>query len=197
MTATQITPIDVEVQTKMCTKCGGEKSLDDFYRRSDYPSSYTSHCKECILSRQRSHYNKNKEHKLKSNRAWHHANKEKISARKRTYRQNNKARISQKGKEWYRNNKERVYIRTRKRNALVRNVKVGNVPHRNEILKKQGDMCANCKTKKGLFEMDHIVPIKLGGEHSKHNVQVLCKACNRSKGAKHPSEWAKENGKLL
>lgn len=37
--------------------------------------------------------------------------------------------------------------------------------------------------------MDHIVPLKLGGEHSVQNTMVLCKWCNSTKAAKHPSVW--------
>jgi hypothetical protein len=33
-------------------------------------------------------------------------------------------------------------------------------------------------------ELDHIVPLSLGGPHSKSNVQCLCRKCNQSKGAR-------------
>lgn len=37
--------------------------------------------------------------------------------------------------------------------------------------------------------MDHIVPLKLGGEHSVQNTMILCRSCNITKNAKHPSTW--------
>jgi hypothetical protein len=37
--------------------------------------------------------------------------------------------------------------------------------------------------------MDHIMPLKLGGEHSEKNTMVLCRSCNAIKAAKHPSDW--------
>ena len=32
-------------------------------------------------------------------------------------------------------------------------------------------------------ELDHIVPLSLGGEHSRRNTQCLCRECNQAKGA--------------
>ncbi len=51
--------------------------------------------------------------------------------------------------------------------------------------------CALCGTKtikkpyqKNSAELDHIVPLALGGEHSYANTQCTCRSCNGSKGAK-------------
>ena len=35
------------------------------------------------------------------------------------------------------------------------------------------------------MEIDHIVPLALGGENTTHNLRLACRRCNRSKGAKH------------
>lgn len=37
-------------------------------------------------------------------------------------------------------------------------------------------------------ELDHIVPISLGGTHTKDNTQLLCKSCNSSKSNKHAND---------
>jgi 5-methylcytosine-specific restriction endonuclease McrA len=39
-------------------------------------------------------------------------------------------------------------------------------------------------------ELDHIVPLALGGAHTHDNVQCLCRTCNGLKGAMHPDQWA-------
>lgn len=55
---------------------------------------------------------------------------------------------------------------------------------RNEILKKYDNKCCECGSKEKL-EIDHIKPIKLGGNNDFDNLQILCKTCNICKGAKY------------
>lgn len=43
--------------------------------------------------------------------------------------------------------------------------------------------CAHCGTSERL-EVDHIVPVALGGKTERGNLQVLCRLCNASKGAR-------------
>ncbi len=63
------------------------------------------------------------------------------------------------------------------------------------VFRRDGGMCANseCKTMisySGLslvmynLEFDHIIPFVLGGSNTEKNLQLLCRACNRKKGAK-------------
>jgi 5-methylcytosine-specific restriction endonuclease McrA len=33
-------------------------------------------------------------------------------------------------------------------------------------------------------ELDHIIPLAKGGDHTKSNVQCVCASCNRKKGAR-------------
>ena len=42
--------------------------------------------------------------------------------------------------------------------------------------------CVKCASRKKL-EYDHIIPLARGGSNTKRNIQLLCEACNREKGA--------------
>jgi hypothetical protein len=50
------------------------------------------------------------------------------------------------------------------------------------VWRRDRGQCANCGSRERL-EFDHIVPIAKGGSNTERNVQLLCEACNRSKGA--------------
>ena len=50
-------------------------------------------------------------------------------------------------------------------------------------IKKNGEFCKNCGTKKNLT-IDHIIPLSKGGSNDEDNFQILCMSCNRKKGAR-------------
>lgn len=56
----------------------------------------------------------------------------------------------------------------------------------NAKLDEHNHQCANCKS--GLdLTMDHVMPLSKGGSNTIDNIQVLCRACNASKGNKVPA----------
>lgn len=66
------------------------------------------------------------------------------------------------------------------------------------LYEKQFGKCAICHVALGMnYDVDHVLPLKLGGGNDKDNLQLLCRACNRSKGAKHPVDFMRSKGLLL
>lgn len=54
---------------------------------------------------------------------------------------------------------------------------------RYNVLRRDGFTCQYCgrTAQDGLLEIDHIVPIKMGGTNDIDNLQTACKECNRGK----------------
>jgi HNH endonuclease len=50
------------------------------------------------------------------------------------------------------------------------------------VWQRDKGQCVKCGSQQRL-EFDHIIPIAAGGSNTERNVQLLCEACNRSKGA--------------
>jgi len=83
--------------------------------------------------------------------------------------------------------------RRQKERARMRNVKVETV-NAMRVFKRDGWYCQLCGKKlnpkhKGTIkdnapELDHIIPLSKGGEHSYRNTQCACRRCNREKGAR-------------
>jgi 5-methylcytosine-specific restriction endonuclease McrA len=139
--------------------------------------------KEKIAVKKKAHYEKNKEH---------------ILVKSKTYREENKEKIAVRDKVWYKANQERWLVYSHKRRALKRNAE-GGYMHTDitTLLTTQDSKCVYCKTDlimtgKGKYHIDHIMPLFLGGNNFTENLQLLCPACNLSKGHKHPDIYEKQ-----
>lgn len=63
--------------------------------------------------------------------------------------------------------------------------------HRHRLYGEQEGVCPGCDTHFPfrIMEVDHILPKSLGGTDHPDNLQLLCSACNRSKGGRTMAEW--------
>jgi len=54
---------------------------------------------------------------------------------------------------------------------------------RHEVFQRDKYRCRDCgaTNKEAQLEVDHIIPVSKGGTNDLHNLQTLCKKCNRSK----------------
>lgn len=59
--------------------------------------------------------------------------------------------------------------------------KAMSLGRRGRIIARQGHVCARCGDKVSVFEIDHVLPIELGGAEDDDNLQALCGRCHRAK----------------
>lgn len=99
------------METKTCSKCGIEKPINDFYKRSRSEGKYRADCKICNNEMSKKYYKDNSEKIAERHKEWRienpgyreeyrKTNKEKILESDRKYYLNNKEKISQYKKEW-------------------------------------------------------------------------------------------------
>jgi 5-methylcytosine-specific restriction endonuclease McrA len=92
---------------------------------------------------------------------------------------------------------DRFRLKVRARRAKLANGNVSSDIIRRLLVSQLG-LCVYCKAdlvSDGMkYEIDHIMPIALGGLHEDSNLQLLCRSCNRRKHAKHPDVFAAEIG---
>jgi len=55
---------------------------------------------------------------------------------------------------------------------------------RTRVLRRDNHACRYCRTTVGPFEMDHVMPVALGGATIMRNLVTACSECNRRKGAR-------------
>lgn len=66
------------------------------------------------------------------------------------------------------------------------------------LLVTQRNRCCYCLVPiRSGYHVDHILPLALGGTNRKSNIQILCAPCNLRKGASHPLDFARKDGRLL
>jgi len=61
-----------------------------------------------------------------------------------------------------------------------------------ETYKRFNNQCFKCGTKEDLT-VDHNLPFCMGGRLTKSNCVILCRSCNSSKNAKHPTKFYKDH----
>jgi 5-methylcytosine-specific restriction endonuclease McrA len=134
-------------------------------------------------------------------REWRARTPEKQREYKERWKQKYPDRHREVQRRYTANNPEKVQSNVRNRRARVRNA-VGS--HTRDdihaILVRQKYQCAECGAsvkKRCDRQVDHIMPLKLGGSNSPSNLQILCNTCNKVKGAKHPIDFAQERGRLV
>lgn len=54
---------------------------------------------------------------------------------------------------------------------------------RREVWRRDQGICVSCGSRERL-EFDHIIPVSEGGSNTARNIELLCEACNRSKGSR-------------
>lgn len=135
------------------------------------------------------------------NREWRERNPDKVRAYREKWIANNPEKHRKVQRNYTANNPEAVQANVRKRRARLRN---STGSHTAEdiaaILKRQKHQCAECGAsvkKRSDRQVDHIMPLKLGGSNNPSNLQILCNTCNKVKGAKHPIDFAQERGRLV
>lgn len=59
------------------------------------------------------------------------------------------------------------------------------------VLKRDNQICANCgnSVKDENIEFDYVIPWSKGGSSDEHNIALLCKTCNKSKGKKFEDKY--------
>lgn len=189
----------MEGTTKICSRCGRELNINNFYKMKSHKDGLRSECKECQkedynknlkkrreyekqyrkdnAERYKKHRENNKEKHLKYMKKYYTENKQKF----KQYSEENKEKIALKNRIYIENNREKINEINRKRKRLFYRLKHTLTDKEwGEIKLKFNNECAYCgQTKK--LEHDHFIPISKGGEYTINNIVPSCKSCNRKK----------------
>jgi len=167
---------------KICVTCREERPLSEYHRNPNTSDGYYSSCRGCCSKYQKKYRARNRDKLRQSKKEYRERNREKVLARKRKYATEHRKQESARAIQWQKDNPKRVRMRSKLRQFRKR-TNGGEVTKEQwlSLCKLFGYKCASCREKKKL-EMDHIVPVAMGGLGDIMNLQPLCRSCNASKG---------------
>lgn len=130
-----------------------------------------------------------------SQASWNARNVDHLRSYKRKYAKAN----HWQAEAWQARNRSR-YLETERLKAQRRRARMANVAVQEMTPEQWRNVCATqrhrcwwCGARTGKLEIDHLVPISLGGDHSLENIVASCKTCN---SRKCNAVWPKSFGAL-
>ena len=183
--------IQTETMTKTCKTCAETKPVDDFYVNRKAKDGRQSQCRPCTKAYDAKWRTENREHRAAYEAKYRAANRERLLDYQAKYRAANPDRKT----KWYAANREHVATY----NAQYR----ADSPHtyweadyrsrarafgfdpvvrsftRDEMIAYwgNGEKCIYCDAP--FTEIEHLIPVGLGGIHAVENVAPSCGPCNR------------------
>lgn len=160
------------VTEKRCSKCGKPEVYEG--RR----------CSECVNESHRKWYRKNIEHSRKTANARNTQRRGVLREWARNWHLNNPGKDAEYHKKYYDKHPEKFQQKNARSRAKKKSAE-GSISSVEwlKLLNRYENKCLCCG-KKAKLEMDHVVPLSLGGRNSIDNIQPLCRSCNARKGGK-------------
>jgi 5-methylcytosine-specific restriction endonuclease McrA len=167
----------------------------------DRSNSWRRSHKEQKAETDRKYRNENKDKLRETSKRWRDKNRAAWLEGLKIYREHNKEKIREgkrkcwyakhehylnKAKEWRENHLEQSNKIIRKSTLKRRAQKYNNggdftLDAWDELKENYGNQCLNCGKTRITLEVDHIVPLSLGGANDINNIQPLCRSCNARK----------------
>ena len=198
---------------KHCPRCNQQLPITDFYKtRRKTGDGYSGYCKSCMAQKAREWQSANpdavvaawqrrgakiksgetvlteeqKRAHLEKTYAWRLNNLDKARKTQRDAKQ----RAREKNLEEYR---AKCAIQCSKRRCLTKGYPTDvTAEDWIQLLEVFDRVCPFCNGRPELFDLDHLIPIHLGGFNVVGNIVPICRPCNAQKSRMDPKKFARE-----
>jgi len=111
--------------TKICTQCGDEKPLVEFYKHKGCVDGRVGQCIKCQLIKAQAYYCANKERLNIRNNKYNNSHKKQLSAQKKVYYQANKERENARVRAYQKDNREK-YLKRKEEYYTTHKTQISN-----------------------------------------------------------------------
>ena len=177
---------------KKCVQCLQERKLLDFLRDNRTQDGYCKICLFCVAAKQGLSKKEYERRLLAGSIQRQHGidltpkHRQKI----REWAKVNSDKMREYERRYHKQNPQIAKAANHRRKARKSNTteNIFTEQDRRDLIQEYEGRCAYCSTKVIYLEMDHIIPLSQGGQHTKSNIVPACFNCNRSKGKKTPEQ---------
>jgi 5-methylcytosine-specific restriction endonuclease McrA len=179
---------------KECTRCHIELPLSSFGKHKSGKYGVKSRCKKCLSNDEKNARQNDPDKYRERNKKWNEDNPDKVYSIRKNWTDANKEYVAEYKRNWADEHYSDIIAKQyylRRKDRILNNGLYYVRP--NEIKKLRSSSCFYCGSFENI-EIDHIIPIALGGTHSIGNLTSACRKCNASKGSKTIMKWKRLRG---
>jgi 5-methylcytosine-specific restriction endonuclease McrA len=187
-----------EISGKICSRCGQWASCIMFGKNPTRKDGMQAYCDQCrsayskskgeVVSRKRRYWGMPEHYRYKK-REDHAAHRDERNQKRLIYRAEHLDADNERVQRWVKANPDRVKKLHKAHAHRRRAWKYGQgglhtAGQWDALLKWFGGVCLQCGSTNDI-QVDHVQPLSRGGSDVIHNLQPLCKHCNKKKFIKH------------
>lgn len=169
---------------KFCSRCKRILPLTEYYHNKKRRDGLTLWCKTCCNECGKKSYSLHVETNRIKHAEYRANNVEKIREMHKLYSLSHREWYNARGRKWSKDHPEERSIYNARRRAKINSASGDGITikQRQELINSYVHLCVYCGDYiQGNVEIDHIVPLSKGGEHSINNAVPTCRHCNASK----------------
>jgi len=187
---------------KVCPDCGKSKPRSEYNFNNRQKQTYQAYCRPCEKVRHTAFALANREQELARKKSYYYANRDRLLQYKKdnyeltkpeklliakNYRLVNAEAIKQKSNKYFAENKELVrhHARLRKVRKKANGLFLVTLKEQRKLYSQP---CFYCGSNESI-QLDHVVPLSRGGNHSIGNLVPACASCNNQKNKWFITEW--------
>lgn len=166
---------------KRCPSCQEAKDASEFYKNRSAPGGLSYYCKQCQKKSSKA-WSEANPHYAKQ---WRTSNEDRVRERRKQYT----SKVREQVARWRKDNPAAARATKQRRRAALNGAFTSStIKDDIRLVRDLFHRCLKCGSDENL-QLDHVVPISIGGDNAYWNFQILCRSCNSSKGNRSSADY--------